>query len=195
MWNYWLNQTSENYSRSFKRCFRVTTSANSHSLRRQWWNSARLRWFGGWWPGEAKNRSRDPYPLCVACVQAELMELWALVTPHRQGGLACCASWGRRESDTTERLHWTQFSAFGECLCSHQTDPLGKNGKTNQQQATLLSVSISFSDPCLSITGLQENMWLAGQMTNLRVTAVNFTYQDFLQICSEKSIAGNGVSF
>ena len=24
-----------------------------------------------------------------------------------QGGLACCGSWGRKESDTTERLNWT----------------------------------------------------------------------------------------
>ena len=24
-----------------------------------------------------------------------------------QGGLACCDSWGRKESDTTERLNWT----------------------------------------------------------------------------------------
>ena len=26
-----------------------------------------------------------------------------------QGGLACCGSWGRRESDTTERLNWTEL--------------------------------------------------------------------------------------
>ena len=25
-----------------------------------------------------------------------------------QGGLACCESWGRKESDTTERLNWTE---------------------------------------------------------------------------------------
>ena len=25
-----------------------------------------------------------------------------------QGGLACCDSWGRKESDTTERLNWTK---------------------------------------------------------------------------------------
>ena len=25
-----------------------------------------------------------------------------------QGGLACCSSWGRKESDTTERLNWTE---------------------------------------------------------------------------------------
>ena len=27
-----------------------------------------------------------------------------------QGGLACCDSWGRKESDTTERLKWTEAS-------------------------------------------------------------------------------------
>ena len=26
-----------------------------------------------------------------------------------QGGLACCNSWGRKESDTTERLNWTEL--------------------------------------------------------------------------------------
>ena len=27
-----------------------------------------------------------------------------------QGGLACCGSWGRKESDTTERLNWTELN-------------------------------------------------------------------------------------
>ncbi len=26
-----------------------------------------------------------------------------------QGGLACCSSWGRKESDTTEWLNWTEL--------------------------------------------------------------------------------------
>ena len=26
-----------------------------------------------------------------------------------QGGLACCGSWGHKESDTTERLDWTEL--------------------------------------------------------------------------------------
>ena len=30
-----------------------------------------------------------------------------------QGGLACCNSWGRKESDTTERLHFS-LSCIGE---------------------------------------------------------------------------------
>ena len=27
-----------------------------------------------------------------------------------QGGLACCDSWGRKESDTTEQLNWTELT-------------------------------------------------------------------------------------
>ena len=30
---------------------------------------------------------------------------WTLGVGDGQGGLACCGSWGRKESDTTERLH------------------------------------------------------------------------------------------
>ena len=29
-----------------------------------------------------------------------------------QGGLACCDSWGHRESDTTERLNWSDTFSF-----------------------------------------------------------------------------------
>ena len=33
---------------------------------------------------------------------------WTLGDGDGQGGLACCDSWGRKESDTTERLNWTE---------------------------------------------------------------------------------------
>ena len=33
---------------------------------------------------------------------------WTLGVGDRQGGLECCGSWGRKESDTTERLNWTE---------------------------------------------------------------------------------------
>ena len=32
---------------------------------------------------------------------------WTLRVGDGQGGLACCGSWGHKESDTTERLDWT----------------------------------------------------------------------------------------
>ena len=31
-----------------------------------------------------------------------------------QGGLVCCDSWGCKESDTTERLNWTEVNEVGE---------------------------------------------------------------------------------
>ena len=35
-----------------------------------------------------------------------------------QGGLACCDSWGCKESDTTEWLNWTESSAYSNMLLS-----------------------------------------------------------------------------
>ena len=35
---------------------------------------------------------------------------WIPGAGDRQGGLACCDSWGRKESDTTERLNWTELN-------------------------------------------------------------------------------------
>ena len=34
---------------------------------------------------------------------------WTLGVGDGQGGLACCRSWGRKESDVTERLNWTEL--------------------------------------------------------------------------------------
>ena len=34
---------------------------------------------------------------------------WTLGVSDGQGGLVCCDSWGPKESDTTERLNWTEW--------------------------------------------------------------------------------------
>ena len=34
---------------------------------------------------------------------------WTPGVGDGQGGLACCSSWGCKESDMTERLNWTKF--------------------------------------------------------------------------------------
>ena len=34
---------------------------------------------------------------------------WTPGVGDGQGGLECCGSWGRKESDTTERLNWTEL--------------------------------------------------------------------------------------
>ena len=36
---------------------------------------------------------------------------WTPGVGDGQGGLACCDSWGRKESDMTERLNWTEASS------------------------------------------------------------------------------------
>ena len=35
---------------------------------------------------------------------------WTLGVGDGQGGLACCDSWGHKESDTTEWLNWTELN-------------------------------------------------------------------------------------
>ena len=42
---------------------------------------------------------------------------WTLRGGDGEGGLACCNSWGHKESDTTERLNWTE--SYRECLIQH----------------------------------------------------------------------------
>jgi len=37
---------------------------------------------------------------------------WTPGVDDGQGGLACCDSWGHKESDMTEQLNWTQWSKF-----------------------------------------------------------------------------------
>ena len=47
---------------------------------------------------------------------------WTPGVGDGQGGLACCDSWGRKESDTTERLNWTELcviSIIRFCFSSH----------------------------------------------------------------------------
>ena len=36
---------------------------------------------------------------------------WTLGVGDGQGGLACCDSWGRKESDMTEQLNWTELKS------------------------------------------------------------------------------------
>ena len=40
--------------------------------------------------------------------------VWTLGVGDGQGGLACCDSWGRKESDVTEQLNWTDPKSIPE---------------------------------------------------------------------------------
>ena len=47
---------------------------------------------------------------------------WTLGLDDGQGGLACCDSWDRKESDTTERLNWTE-STLTSCNRMNHVPP------------------------------------------------------------------------
>ena len=50
---------------------------------------------------------------------------WTLGVGDGQGGLACCDSWGRKESDMTERLNWlTELTDFLKVQCGLRTKTL-----------------------------------------------------------------------
>ena len=57
--------------------------------RRRWWQ--RMRWLDG-------------------ITDLMDMSLSELGVGDGQGGLACCNSWGLKESDTTEQLNWTELN-------------------------------------------------------------------------------------
>ena len=44
-----------------------------------------------------------------------------------QGGLAWCDSWGRKESDMTEQLNWTELKTFSKRILKLRVANMGKN--------------------------------------------------------------------
>ena len=67
------------------------------------------------WPPDVKNwllegkRRRGQQRMRRLDGITESMDEWTLGVGDGQGGLVCCDSWGRKESDTTERLNWTEL--------------------------------------------------------------------------------------
>ena len=49
---------------------------------------------------------------------------WTLGVGDGQGGLACCGSWGHKESDMTEWLNWTELNWREKRICKKMVDPI-----------------------------------------------------------------------
>ena len=58
---------------------------------------------------------------------------WTPGVGDGQGGLACCDSWGRKESDTTEELNWN-WRRNGQAAGTHVEAPLVELGETTQKK-------------------------------------------------------------
>ena len=61
------------------------------------------------WEQEEKGTTEDEMAGWHHRLDAHEFE-WTPGVGDGQGGLACCDSWGRKESDTTERLNWTELN-------------------------------------------------------------------------------------
>ena len=65
------------------------------------------------WGQEEKGTTEDEMAGCHHLLDEHEFE-WTLGVGDGQGGLACCDSWGRKESDMTERLNWTELRNWTE---------------------------------------------------------------------------------
>ena len=78
------------------------------------WPPHAMSWFigkdsdaGRDWGQEEKGRTEDEMAGWHHRLDAHEFG-WTPGVGDGQGGLACCDSWGRKESDMTERLNWTE---------------------------------------------------------------------------------------
>ena len=60
--------------------------------------------------GQEENRTTEVIQMAGWHHRLDAHEFeWTLGVGDGQGGLACCDSWGRKESDMTEQLNWTEL--------------------------------------------------------------------------------------
>ena len=78
------------------------------------------------WGQEEKGTTEDKMARCHHWLNGHESE-WTPGVGDGQGGLACCDSWGRKESDTTERLNWTE----PQCSLHHYLLQLGHGSNLN----------------------------------------------------------------
>ena len=73
---------------------------------------------------------------------------WTPGVGDGQGGLACCDSWGHKESDTTERLNWTELNTHKQNF--HGISTVKKIHK---------GIFRLFENPCYILTHSINNHW------------------------------------
>ena len=79
---------------------------------------------------------------------------WTPGVGDGQGGLACCDSWGHKESDTTERLNWTELNFW--ITTENQRD----NSYDNKTSSYWIS-QLLLSNAQLQKLGIDHNFFLS----------------------------------
>ena len=63
---------------------------------------------------------------------------WTLEVDNGQGGLACCSSWGHKQSDTIEQLNWTELNTHTPFGCIVFFSPYMKKSKGTSSEKQYL---------------------------------------------------------
>ena len=117
--------------------------------------------YGRGWGQEEKGMTEDEMAGWHHWLNGRESE-WILGAGDGQGGPACCDSWGRKESDTTERLNWTELNwksrlkYLGKKWCLNSTGSgWWERGKTHA-----LCTEDSLLTPCAALA-VMDPKWAA----------------------------------
>ena len=94
---------------------------------------------------------------------------WTPGVGDRQGGLACCDSWGCKESDTTERVNWTGLN-WAVCYWKKGKSKT-QNGNRPVIHKMYFGIILTPKDSSLAIETIDLNL-IEGQIT---IQIVSFT--------------------
>ena len=82
---------------------------------------------------------------------------WTLGVGVGQGGLVCCSSWGRKESDTPEQLNWTELNAGdANSIPDQGTNIPHATGQSSPCAATREVCAITTEPVCCRACALQQ---------------------------------------
>ena len=91
---------------------------------------------------------------------------WTPGVGDGQGGLACCNSWGREESDTTKQLNWTENEIKFKIQFLSLTGPISGAQSLYVESGCTIGVCMYRASPSLQSildsTGLDHQHWSLG---------------------------------
>ena len=111
----WVPWTARRSNQSILKEISLEYSMEGLMLKLQYFGHLMQRtyWKRTWcWERQCGRRGRQRrrwlHGITTDSMDMSLSNLWKLVMG--QGGLACCSPWSHEESDTTERLNWTELN-------------------------------------------------------------------------------------
>ena len=98
---------------------------------------------------------------------------WTPGVGDGQGGLACCDSWGRKESDMTEWLNWTElnWTELGDLYTSVHVGIVHNSSKEQTTQMFInIRITCEISGQWNTTTAMKINQWELNKSTWITYT-------------------------